>query len=220
MDDAAKSLDTEDDLVLRVWDGDEAVLGDLLISYGPSIERAIALQFSNLAKDAEDIVAEAFQRFWKSRDRYNAKQSLRAYLFKIAVNVARNLASGHLGWQKSRNLEQQIDDEWLHSFEQPPDTIDDELDEAEDTQKGICKALRESLNVLSDIERVVIDAYAVLKSDEANATELGVELGKRHCNGVPIPGGTIRQHKRRAKTKLFAEMRKRGYELENIGVRQ
>lgn len=220
MDDAAKRPKTDDDLTLRIWGSDESVLGELLMSHATSIERAIANQFQNLAADAEDIVAEAFRKFWQSRDRYDPTQSLRAYLFKIAENVAYDLASGHLRWQKSRNLEQKVDDEWLQNLEHPADDIDDELDAIEVKEKGICKALRDSLKTLSPIERAVIEAYGVVNGAEVSAAALGMELGKRYCNGVPIPTGTIRQHKYRAKNKLIAEMRKRGHELENKGARQ
>jgi len=91
------------------------------------------------------------------------------------------------------------------------------LDAVEESQSGICKAIAESLEKLSVIERAVIEAYAVADGVSINAGALGIELGKQHCGGVPIPAGTIRQHKFRAKNKLVTDMRKRGYELENIG---
>jgi len=217
MGNPANPVDADEDLALRAWDGDESVLGDLLMAHASSIERAIARQFPCLSGEAEDIVAEAFQRFWQSRDHYDATQSLRAYLYKIAVNVARNLVSGHLNWQKARLLERPTDTDWLGNVEQPSDNIDETLNAVEGNQKGICKALGDSLAVLPSVERAVIEAYALADGVKVDAGMLGVELGRRHSGGVPIPAGTIRQHKRRAKKKIIDEMRKRGYELDNAG---
>lgn len=219
MDDRTNPSDTEEDLTLRVWDGDESVLGDLLMAHASSIERAIVHQFPSLSADTEDVVAEAFRRFWQSRDRYDPSQSLRAYLYTIAVNVARNLASGHLRWQKARRLERTASDDWLSNVSQPTSTFEEELDAVEERQQGVCIALRDSLKSLSPIERAVIEAYALANDVDVDAGMLGVELGNTHCDGIPIPAGTIRQHKYRAKKKILGEMRKRGYELENAGGR-
>lgn len=218
MDTPIDTLVTDDDLTLRVWEGDESVLGDLLISFALPIERAINLRFPSIsATDAEDVVAEAIMRFWRSRDRYDNKQSLGAYLYTIAVNVASNLVSGHLNWQKSRNLGQETDDGWLQQLKQPNETSG-RLDAVESEQPGICKALKGVLSKLSAIERDVIEVYALAGNHPVKSEMLGIELGRKHYGGVPIPAGTIRQYKLRAKKKIATEMRPLGYDLENLGM--
>tara|TARA_R110002049_G_scaffold276108_1_gene454253 strand:- start:3440 stop:4099 length:660 start_codon:yes stop_codon:yes gene_type:complete len=214
------SKSSEEDLILRVWDGDEAVLGELLMAYAIPIEKAISRHFSGLSNhDVEDVVAEAFQRFWQSRNHYDSSQSLRAYLYTIAKNVANKLVSGHLAWQKTRLLERPTSNNWLCAVEQADDALKEKLDGIEVEQKGICKALYNALNKLPKIERDIIEAYAYSEDNEINSGALGVELGKKHCDGVPIPAGTIRQYKHRAKKKIITEMKNHGYELERTGIR-
>lgn len=221
MDESSTPTETDEDIVLRAWDGDESVLADLVVKYGLSLEAAIARRLpGRLQAYAEDVVGEAIRRFWQSKDQFDAEQSLGAYLYKIALNVANDLASGHLTWQKSRNLEVTVDDEWIESLAHGRTKIDDTLDTIEENQGGINKAMALSLKTLSDIERDVIEAYGFSGDYEVRAGVLGVELGKVHCDGVPIPAGTIRQHKLRGKNKLIAEMRKRGFEIGKLGTHQ
>lgn len=218
MDSPANSLVTDDDLTLRIWEGDESALGDLLVSIALPIERAIRRGFPNISEtDVEDVVAEAIKRFWQSRHRYDNKQSVGAYLYKIAFNVAQSLVAGHLNWQKSRNMEQEMDDGWLQQLEQPNETSET-LDAIESSQSGICKALKGVLSKLSAIERDVIEVYALAGNHPVKSEMLGIELGRKHYGGVPIPAGTIRQHKLRAKKKIVTEMRNIGYELEKTGM--
>jgi len=136
----------------------------------------------------------------------------RAYIYRIAENVARNLVAGHLKWQKSRNREQPLPDK-LGELHPDPRPVDSALNEVEEKQEGICLALREVLGLLPDVQREVLVAYGLAGDFEVSAAELGVDLGHKFNNGVPIPAGTIRQYKRRAKRKIDTEMRKRGYDL-------
>ena len=221
MDESSTPTETDEDIVLRAWDGDESVLADLVVKYGLSLEAAIARRLpGRLQAYAEDVVGETIRRFWQSRDHFDAQQSLGAYLYTIAMNVANGLASGHLKWQKSRNLEVTVDDEWIESLAHGRTETDDALDTIGEKQSGISKAMALSLETLGDIERDVIEAHGFAGEYEVKAGILGVELGKVHCDGVPIPAGTIRQHKLRAKNKLIAEMRKRGFEIGELGAHQ
>lgn len=218
MEELDEPADSADDLTLRVWDGDQSVLGELLLAYGPAIEVAIGRKYPSVAHYAEDIVAEAYKLLWKYRENYDGTRSLRAYLYRIAANVAADLATGHFNWQKSRNLEKRLDEEWLSQIEHPLNTTDETLDAIESSNRPICKALREAMDVLNPVERAVLEASACANGEAVNAGQLGIELGKQHGDGVPIPAGTVRQHKLRGKNKLVAEMRKRGYELKDLGV--
>jgi DNA-directed RNA polymerase specialized sigma24 family protein len=128
--------------------------------------------------------------------------------------VAFDLKAGKLKWQKSANRERILDQSHL---EELPGSNEPQLDDLEEANKGLTKAVQESLQELSPIERDVIEAFGCADDHELNAAQLGVELGRIHANGVPIPKGTIRQHKLRGKNKLIAKLKKRGYDIDNLG---
>ena len=221
MDEQPNLIPTDDDLVLRAWDGDESVQGDLVVKYSMALETAISHRLPGRLKAyAEDVVAETIRRFWQSKEKFDPGQELGAYLYRIARNLANDLASGHLAWQIARNLEVTVDDECLGNIQSESHESAHELDAVEKRQTGICKAMAESLDTLNPIERDVIEAFGFAGDYEVNAGVLGIELGKIHKEGVPIPAGTIGQHKFRAKNKLIAEMRKRGFEIEKPGKHQ
>jgi DNA-directed RNA polymerase specialized sigma24 family protein len=209
---------SDEDLVIRTWDGDESVLGEMLMAFAEPIQTMIRNRYHLSESDAEDAVAEAFRRFWEYRDNYDGSRDLRAYVYRIADKVACNLVTGHLKWQKSRLAERRITDQIANLMCDDSNPIEAELDTIEESQSGICKAVKASMRCLSDIQQAVLKAYAFAVDGELDAGILGIELGERFHNGVAIPAGTIRQHKFRGKELLTSEMRKRGYELKQIGV--
>ncbi|MFN3150434.1 RNA polymerase sigma factor [Bremerella sp.] len=209
------SNETDDEFAIRVLDGDGSVFGDIYQKYGIAIERCIEKRFPKLAADAEDIVAEAFRRLIRSHALYDGNRSIRAYIYSIAFNVAREMVSGHLKWQKSRNQEKPLPTPVLDAIIPKHDgNMNHEVDE----KSPLCKAVQASLAALTPIQRDVLETYAFADGYPVKPTELGKELGEKHCNGVPMPAGTIRQHKARAKAKLEAEMRKRGFDLQQVGA--
>lgn len=216
MDQPKTPKEVDEDLTLRAWEGEDSVKGEILLAHGMSLERSIAnILPDRLKHHAEDVICEAIARFWESKDKYNGDRPLGAYLYTIAKNIAIDLSAGKLGWQKSQKKEQRVDREYLESFEEPSDV---ELNDVEAKNKGFVNALRESMTVLSNVERDVIEAYGLANNQShVDAAHLGVELGHKHKNGVPIPKGTIRQHKFRGKEKLAKAMRERGHDLENPG---
>ena len=215
-DDGTMSTDTDEDLTLRAWGGDDSVKGEILRAHGMSLEKSIARLLPTRFKgQAEDVVCQAIANFWASRNKYDGKRPLGAYLYTIAKNIASDLASGKRPQQKSQNMERYGDHGYLDSFEHP---VEAELDQVEEENSDFIVAVRESLGLLSDIERDVIEAYGLSDNHEdVNAVQLGIELGEKYKDGVPIPKGTIRQHKFRGKEKLAKAMRQRGYDIENPG---
>jgi RNA polymerase sigma-70 factor (ECF subfamily) len=55
-------------------------------------------RFLSRSEDVEDCLQETFLRFWRSRDRYSDQGKTKAYIFKIA----RNLAIDHLRAARDR----------------------------------------------------------------------------------------------------------------------
>lgn len=216
MNEQSQSANLTEDLTLRAWDNDESVLGDLVLAYAGKLECAISKEFERLSKvEVEDVVAEAIKDFWKGRHKFDGQRNLGAYLYRIANHVACELVSGRLNWQKSRNLERSVD---LFLVESDGEVPVSDLDELERQHPKICEDLNQVVQQLSNIQQDVIWAYAFAGDFELDAAHLGRELGNKHNNGVPIPAGTIRQYKKRAKDKITNEMKKRGYDLGILGV--
>lgn len=218
MDENPSSTELDDDLALRAWDDDESVQGEVLVHYGGVLERVIANQFDRLSSaEVEDVIAEAIKRFWEWRHNFDGQRSVRACLYRIATRVASELVSGRLNWQKARNLERRYDQS---DFEEKNDGIETKLDEIEQRHPKICEDLKQVIEKLSEIQQDVIWAYGLADDFELDAAGLGRELGDKYKDGVPIPAGTIRQYKKRAKDTIISEMRNRGHDLERLGVRR
>ncbi len=192
------------------------MLAELIVAMAPQLERGMRLKYRINAEDAEDVVCEAFRRFWVTRERYDGKRSLKAYLYRFADNVAKHLVARHLAWQKARVMEVQADEKWLHQL--PGPEVADAQSEPEQP-KEICRAVQSALDSLNKVERLVIEAYALADDVEIDAGELGLEIGKQ-CDGVPIPAGTIRQNKRRAKEKVAAELGRHGFTVASTGEKR
>lgn len=216
MDEKTQLTKLDDELVLRAWDDDQSVQGELLVHYGGTLERVISYQYDRLSPDqVEDVIAEAIMRFWEWRHNFDGLRSIRACLYRIATRVASELVSGRLNWQKSRNLERPFD---RSDFEEKNDNTESKLDKIEQGHPKICEDLNRVIEKLPEIQQDVIWAYGLADDFELDAAHLGLELGDKYKDGVPIPAGTIRQYKKRAKDKIISEMRTRGHDLERLGV--
>ena len=66
MEEQAESATTDEDFVLRAWDGDESVLAELVVALAPQLEQGMRVKYAISAEDAEDVVCEAFRLFWKN----------------------------------------------------------------------------------------------------------------------------------------------------------
>ncbi|QDV26036.1 RNA polymerase sigma factor [Aureliella helgolandensis] len=210
MESQADTSASDEELELRAWDGDESVQAELVLSLSAPLERAMIKKYGLNTADAEDVVADGIRIFWQIRERYDPSQSLKAFIYRIVDRIALKLVSGHLRWQKARNLETQVDDTWLAEIAAAETAANDgNLKDGEPT-KPLCQVVQRALDTLNELERLVIEAYARAGDEEVKAAELGVELGKQR-DGVPIPEGTIRQNKRRAIAKIEAELMRQGY---------
>jgi DNA-directed RNA polymerase specialized sigma24 family protein len=220
MDPNKAASDLQDDLTLRLWDGDESVKGELVMQFVPAVSAAIAGAFESLSEhDVEEVMSEAISRFWRWRNRYDpATGSIRACLYKIAVRVASEMLSGRLNWQKARLLERHLSDESAFDLA-AKDAIEEDLDKLESLNPDLLKALKEASGGLPPLQQDILEAYAKAWANdyELDAGRLGIELGRKHNHGVPYPAVTIRGYKHRAKEALAVAMKKRGFDLRGLG---
>jgi RNA polymerase sigma-70 factor (ECF subfamily) len=79
---------SEDDLMVRIADGDEASFNEL---YGMWSRRVMAYAFRTLGDfyEAQDIAQETFIQLYKSAPTYRGEGKFGAFLFRIAGNAVR-----------------------------------------------------------------------------------------------------------------------------------
>ena len=220
MSEIRTSSDICDEIVLRAWEDDEDVQGQILNELAPAIMSSIAQRFPTLSEvDVEDVVCQAILDFWSYRHQYDSNRPLRPYLYRIAENQANLLVSSRLKWQKAKKLECQVDPPALHEFP-AGSMIEDELDELERSKPDLIIELGKIIENLSSPQREIIQAYAQAGDYELDAGDLGVEFGEKFNNGVPYPAGTIRTNKSRAKATIEKEMRKKGFDISTLGIKQ
>ncbi len=209
----------QDDLTLRLWEGDDSAKGDLLRAWGGKILRAIGKRYPRLSEhDREDVVAEAIARFWQYyREIYDpALGTIGTLLYKIAVGVASERATGRYAWQKAMLKEHGHDAEFFARIEvnepdeEPPDDVGAE-------KSPVQSALAECFDALSALQQDILFSYGSARANSLDASVVGRDLGNKHKNGVPIPAGTIRTNKSRAWDLLDKCMRKKGFDLNALG---
>ena len=76
------------DLVAGLLAGDERAFGQLYASYGEPIRRHVAGIVRSDA--AQDLAQEAFLRAWQRADQWDGRGTFRAWLCRIATNLALN----------------------------------------------------------------------------------------------------------------------------------
>jgi len=207
-----------DDLTLKLWDGDESAKGELLIACGGRVEVAIKRAFPALsAEDAEDVVGEAIRRFWIWRDKFNpTKAKLFTMLYKFADQVGVEYRTGRLKWQQAQIMERGVDAEFFQRVA-APEPAEEPSDDSGTKPSAVQRALAECFGALSDLQKDILQRFADARGYEIDAATVGKDLGDKHKGGVPIPGGTIRTNRSRAWESLDACMKKKNFDLGTLG---
>jgi RNA polymerase sigma factor (sigma-70 family) len=212
----------QDDLVLKLWDGDESAKGELVMLCAGKVQAAIQLEFPALkAEEAEDVVAEAIRRFWEWRENYDPESaSIRTVIYGIAFKVASEFRSGRYKWQKIRL--RQVDDP-VGLIDQDKQTQPAEIPEPEppepEPEDALLADARAAFESLPELQQDILRAYADAEASEfeLDAGDLGRELGIKHKDGVPIPASTIRVYKKRAKEAVNKKLARAGHDLKDKG---
>ena len=79
-------------LVLALRSGDEAAFTDLIDRYTPSLLR-VASSYVRSRAVAEEVVQEAWLGVLRGIDRFEGRSSLKTWIFRVAVNVAKTRAT-------------------------------------------------------------------------------------------------------------------------------
>lgn len=207
MDKALTEQDLQDDIALKVYEGDESALSDILRYYAPRIENYLINQYRGQLNnaDVEDVVCIMVRKFWDYREQYDDKKgTIKSFLYFIANNVTKDIL--RTGWYKARQLERSTEREFFeqslitenHLNQSPMDTENSE-------ESDIIKATNKVLSNLSDIQRKILLADA-MADGVAESAELGERLGG-------YPAATIRQYRMRAKKAFRDGMKKLGFNI-------
>jgi RNA polymerase sigma-70 factor (ECF subfamily) len=132
------------------------------------------------AEDAQDVAQEAFLRCWRSQDSLPAVQNLRAWIFRVGINAAKDLQRST--WR--RRARPLMGDEIMPSVDSPPPVQALE-------QQEVLEQLRHALMHLRPEEKEVF----LLRQNGELTYEQIAELHNR-------PVGTVKTQMRSALQKL------------------
>lgn len=219
MTDGPIDTDLQDELTLRLWDGDDSVKGELILAWAGKLESAINREFPALrGADAEDVVAESIRRFWDWRTKYDPeKAKILTVLYRIAVKVASEYRSGKYNWQKIKF--QQVDDPIAVVDQLNSTATSAPVEPESEPESRFLQAVKTAFESLPELQQDILQAYADADVGDykLDAAALGLELGHKHKGGVPIPAVTIRGYKKRAKEAMQQKLSKAGYDLKKMG---
>jgi len=194
---------------MRLLQGDESVLEDILRAFGPPINRFLIRKYAGFLNnaDAEDILSRALFNLWEVREDYDeSKGSIRGLLFKIADNFAKDMLKS--GWRKAKNLEVNIDSYVLRGGADIAESYTGERCADVCLSEGDKKRLDDLKQIISnlpEVQRNIITADAHARDGKADSEYLGEKL--------EIPSGTVRVYRNRALRKIKEELRRLGHRL-------
>lgn len=88
MDDSPESLaaSSADEIIARIAAHDTAALGEFVRRYQQDVLR-LAYRLLGNWPDAEDVAQDVFLRVWRGAERYRGGTNIRAWLYRIVVNL-------------------------------------------------------------------------------------------------------------------------------------
>jgi RNA polymerase sigma-70 factor (ECF subfamily) len=143
---------TDEELLARCARREQRGLEELTRRYQSPIY-GFLLRLTGSPEDAEEATLEVFLRAWLHADRFQYRSKVSTWLFRIAVNIARDLHSK----KKARRQEPWPEDEDAAASMSTGSAEDDALEALESADKA--RELRAALDKLSDSDRELIVLY-------------------------------------------------------------
>ncbi len=142
---------SDEDLLRLCAEGQSVALEELTRRFQAPIYRFL-YRMLNSPEDAEEATLDVFVRAWQHAGRFQFRAKVATWLYRIAVNIARDMHSR----KKSRPQEQ-----WPEDFDQLHHAIgsaeDDALKRLERADQS--KALTKALDRLSESDRLILVLY-------------------------------------------------------------
>ncbi len=178
------------DLVSRLKRKDVKAFGELYDKYAGMIA-SVAYSYLNSKDEAEDVIQETFLRVYKGIKRFKENSLLSTWIYKIAVNVCKDILS-----RRKRKKVELIDSEeildWMNYDAKEEKHLDDLKEE--EMRKLVSKAL----GMLNEEDRMIITLRDV---EDLSYEEIGKQIGK--------PVGTV-------KSRLFYARKRLKDIMENL----
>jgi RNA polymerase sigma-70 factor, ECF subfamily len=178
-------------LVLRCVQGDEVACADLVAEHQRMVVQ-LALNLLGDRDEALDLSQEVFMRVFRTIHRFRGQSSLRTWIYRIAVNQARNR---HRFWRRRHRADQVSLDqhiaahgEFRSSGELTPDRVL--------AQKELAERLQHALDHLPFDQRTAI---VLREIDGLSYEEIAYSLG--------VAVGTVKSRLTRARQALRLELR-------------
>src|SRR5207244_2951070 len=178
-------------LVQRCASGDEAACAELVAEQQRMVVQ-LAMNLLGDRDEALDLSQEVFLRVFRTIHRFRGQSSLRTWIYRIAVNQARNR---HRFWRRRRRADQISLDVHVATHGDFPSHGADEPDRML-AQKELARRLREALDHLPFDQRTAIVLREV---DGMSYEEIAYSLG--------IAIGTVKSRLTRARQALRIELR-------------
>jgi RNA polymerase sigma-70 factor (ECF subfamily) len=161
-------------LVERCAEGDEQACATLVAQYQRMVYQ-LAHHLLGDADDALDVSQEVFLRVFRTIHRFRGQSQLRTWIYRIAVNQARNRQRW---WRRRQRANQVSLDEHVSAHGELPARTDHLSPDRVLARKELCSRLREALHALPFDQRTIVVLREVdgLSYDEI-AYSLGVSLG-------------------------------------------
>jgi RNA polymerase sigma-70 factor (ECF subfamily) len=178
-------------LVQRCAEGDEAACADLVAEHQRMVVQ-LAMNLLGDRDEALDLSQEVFLRVFRTIQRFRGQSSLRTWIYRIAVNQARNR---HRFWRRRHRADQVSLDqhiathgEFRSSSELTPDRVL--------AQKQLAERLQHALDHLPFDQRTAI---VLREIDGLSYEEIAFSLG--------VAVGTVKSRLTRARQALRLELR-------------
>jgi RNA polymerase sigma-70 factor (ECF subfamily) len=178
-------------LVQRCAAGDEIACADLVAEHQRMVVQ-LAINLLGDRDEALDLSQEVFLRVFRTIHRFRGQSSLRTWIYRIAINQARNR---HRGWRRRHRADQVSLDEHVAAHgdilslrEAPPDRVL--------AQKELAQRLKDALDRLPFDQRTAIVLREV---DGLSYEEIAFSLG--------VAIGTVKSRLTRARQALRLELR-------------
>lgn len=184
--------DVDAKLVARVKAGDKAAFDLLVLKYQRKILRLLSRMLRDQS-EIEDVMQEAFIKAYRALPQFRGDSAFYTWLYRIAINTARNWMASQSRRPSSPRLHQSEDNE---TFDEIDNLIDNNTPESLLASREIAESVNETIQALPAELRTAI----VLREIEGLSYE---EIAQ--AMGCPI--GTVRSRIFRAREAIASKLR-------------
>lgn len=180
------------DLVARVQQGDKKAFDLLMLKYQRKITRLLSRMLRDQS-EIEDVMQETFIKAYRALPQFRGESAFYTWLYRIAINTARNWMASQGRRPSSPNLNQSEDGE---TFDEIDNLTDNNTPESILASQEIANSVNETIQELPAELRTAI----VLREIEGLSYE---EIAQ----SMDCPIGTVRSRIFRAREAIAAKLR-------------